>query len=342
MARDRDLSLRGELQAADQIAELQRALKRALTGEAKAKARNAEIAQAIYDAAYQAAIAGGRATPVKRPPEEKRKTKPEVALVHSTDWQLGKATKDYNVEVCERRIEQLVYKVLDLTQIQRRHHPVNECVLMLGGDHVEGIDIFKGQAWEIEAHLFEQLFGAARIMETMIRNLAGCFNTVRVVCEYGNHGRMPGGYGTNPAGDNFDRMAFKITQDRTTDLEHVTWQSSDDWYQHFTIGNYKVLLVHGDEIRTYSGTPLFAIGRRVSAWAAGVVPQFNDCYMGHWHNPMSLTLANGQRCFITGSPESSNLFAEVSLAAKSVPSQRLHFVDPDKGRVTAEYVIWLD
>lgn len=338
----RELSLRSELEQADQVVELQRALKRAHIAESKAKARTAEIAQAVYDAAYQAAIAAGRGTPVKRPAPDKRKKKPEVALVHATDWQLGKRTKDYNVEVCEKRMEQLVDKVLDLTQIQRRHHPIDECVLMFGGDHVEGTDIFKGQAWEIEAHMFEQLFGAARIMETMVRNLAGCFSTVRVVCEYGNHGRMPGGFGANPAGDNFDRMAFKITQDRTQDIEHATWQTSDDWYQHFAIGNYKVLLVHGDEVRTYSGTPLFAIGRRVSAWAAGVVPDFTDCYMGHWHNPGSLTLANGQRCFITGSPESSNLFAEISLAAKSVPSQRLHFIDPDKGRVTAEYVIWLD
>jgi hypothetical protein len=337
-----EVTLRSELEQADQVVELQRALKRAHVAEAKAKARTAEIAQAVYEAAYQAAIAAGRGSRVRRPTPDKRKTKPEVALVHATDWQLGKRTKDYNVEVCEQRMNQLVEKVVDLTQIQRRHHPVDECVLMFGGDHVEGTDIFKGQAWEIEAHMFEQLFGAARIMETMVANLAGSFAKLRVVCEYGNHGRMPGGFGANPAGDNFDRMAFKIAQDRTSDIEGVTWQTSEDWYQHFTIGNYKVLLVHGDEVRTYSGTPLFAIGRRVSAWAAGVVPEFDDCYMGHWHNPMSLTLANGQRCFITGSPESSNLFAEISLAAKSVPSQRLHFIDPEHGRVTAEYVIWLD
>lgn len=326
---------------AQQVEELQRLLRKAQAEAARAKRRNEEFVEAVRTAAYEAARAAGRGKPVKRPALDKRRSRPEVALVHATDWQLGKQTRDYNIEVCEARMRQLVDKTVSLTEIQRKDHPVDECVLMFGGDHTEGIDIYKGQAWEIEAHLFEQLFGVARIMETMVRTLAVHFPKLRIVCEYGNHGRMPGGFAVNPAGDNFDRMAFQITQNRTEDID-ATWQHSDAWYQHFTIGNYKVLLVHGDEVRTYSGTPLFAISRRVSAWAAGVVPEFTDCYMGHWHNPMSIVLANGQRCFITGSPESSNLFAEISLAAKSVPSQRLHFIDPVKGRVTAEYVVWLD
>jgi len=30
------------------------------------------------------------------------------------------------------------------------------------------------------------------------------------------------------------------------------------------------------------------------------------------------------------------------MAASGMPSQRLHFVDPLKGRVTAQYQVWLD
>jgi DNA repair exonuclease SbcCD nuclease subunit len=137
-------------------------------------------------------------------------------------------------------------------------------------------------------------------------------------------------------------MAYRIAAERTANLPNVTWQMSDDFYQHFTIGRYRVLLVHGDEIRSYSGTPLFAIIKRVSAWAAGVVPTFDDAYLGHWHSPLSVTLGNGNRAFITGSPESGNVYAAEHLAAQSIPSQRLHFVDPEAGRVTAEFVIWLD
>jgi hypothetical protein len=44
----------------------------------------------------------------------------------------------------------------------------------------------------------------------------------------------------------------------------------------------------------------------------------------------------------TGSPETDNRYARDSMAASSRPSQRLHFVDPAGGRVTAEYRVTLD
>jgi len=239
-------------------------------------------------------------------------------------------------------MEQFTSKVFELTEIQRAHHPVRECVVMFGGDMVEGIGIFPGQAYEVEAHLFDQLFEASRVMESMVASLAGFFEKVHVVCEFGNHGRL-GRKGDMPAGDNIDRMAYRIASERTAHLKNVTWQMSGDWYQIVTVGNYKALLVHGDEINSFGGnTPAFGILRKVNAWSTGVVEDFLDCYMGHFHTPMTLTMANSGRIFVTGSPESHNEYARAFIAAIGQPSQRLHFVDPVKGRVAAEYVVWLD
>lgn len=334
------MTIGDELNETQRLEDLQAALARAHRKIADEKNRTDEIVNAIYRAAKDAALAMPRPKPILAP-KDKRKGRPEIALLHATDWQLGKRTATYSMEVCAERIETFAFKALKITEIQRKDHPVREAVLMLGGDQVEGLDIFVGQAWELDGHLFEQLFNAAAIIEKLVRTLAANFETVRVVCEYGNHGRI-GRYGVNPKGDNVDRMAYKIAQDRTSDLKTVSWQMSDDWYQHFTIGNYRVLLVHGDEIKSYSGTPLFAIIKRVSAWAAGIVPTFDDCYMGHWHNPLSVTLGNGNRAFITGSPESGNVYAAEHLAAQARPSQRLHFIDPERGRVASEYLVWLD
>lgn len=334
------MALDEELNLAKEVDEYRAALKRAQVAHAKEKLKTEQIVAAVYQAARDAALSVKPPKAIK-PAKDTRKGKAEVALIHATDWQLGKKTVSYGVSTCADRMERFTEKVLHISDIQRKHHPVREAVLMLGGDMVEGLDIFPGQAWEIEAHLFEQLFEAARIIEQMVRTLGQSFEKVRVICEFGNHGRI-GRYGVNPRGDNIDRMAYKIAEDRTKDVTNVTWQHSDDWYQHFSIGKYRVLLVHGDEIRTYSGTPLFGIIKRVSAWAAGIVPDFDDCYMGHWHNPASITIGNGNRVFITGSPESGNVYAQEHLAAQARPSQRLHFIDPEQGRVASEYVIWLD
>jgi len=337
------MSLADDIRAEDEVAELRKALKRAQQNEYKAKRASEDIVNAVFSAAREAALASGRGKAAQvKPPRDSRKLKNEVALVHATDWQLGKKTASYGIDQCSKRMDQFISKVHDLTTLQRAHHPVKKCVLMFGGDMVEGITIFPGQAWEVEAHLFEQLFETVRIEETIVRSFAAFFEEVHVVCEYGNHGRL-GRKGELPANDNIDAISYRIAMERTQDLKNVTWQLSPDWHQIVTIGNYRSLLVHGDEIKSFGGnTPAFGILRKCNAWATGVVDKFQDVYMGHFHTPMSLTMSNGGRIFVTGSPESESVYAAEFVAAKGCPSQRLHFIDPEKARVTAEYVVWLD
>jgi hypothetical protein len=330
-----------ELEQENKIAELRQALRTAQKAEARAKSKSSAIVEAVYQAAKDAQLA----TPplkIKPPKKDTRKGNAEVALIHLTDWQAGKHTVSFGLQTLSERIQLMVDKSLKLTNIQRAHHPVRDCVVLLGGDMVEGIGIFPGQAYEVEAHLFEQLFEVVRIITRTVHELASNFENVRVVCEFGNHGRL-GRKGDMPGGDNIDRMAYQIASDRCAHLYNVKWQMSSDWYQMVEIGTYKAMLVHGDEINSYGGNvPAFGILRKCNAWATGVVEDFQDVYMGHFHTPMSLTMANGGRVFVSGSPESHNEYARVFVAAVGKPSQRLHFVDPVKGRVTAEYTIWLD
>lgn len=334
-------SLRDDIHHAEEIELLKKALQVAQRAEAKAKAKTFDLVEAVYKAASNSILATPKVKLVK-PVKDKRKSKPEVALIHLTDWQAGKRTVSFNMATLASRIEQMVAKTLHLTEIQRAHHPVRECVVMLGGDMVEGLGIFPGQVYEVEAHLYEQLFEVVRIVEGAVRSLAQNFETVRVICEYGNHGRL-GRKGDMPGDDNIDRVAYKIVSQHVEDLKNVSFQQSGAWYQRFDIGNYRVLLVHGDEINSFGGNvPAFGILRKCNAWATGVVEPFDDAYMGHFHTPMSLTMANGGRVFVTGSPESHNEYARSFIAAVGRPSQRLHFVDPERGRVTSEYTIWLD
>lgn len=321
----------------NEIAELRRALKTSQLAESRSRIKSQGVIDAVYRAAKDASLATGNAnkTPAL-PKKDVRKVKPEVALIHATDWQCGKKTISFDIATLSKRIETFAEKVIELTDIQRKHHPVKECVLMFGGDMVEGVSIFPGQAYEIESHLFEQLFEVSRIMEQMVRTFSAYFEKVTIVCEYGNHGRL-GRKGDMPNGDNIDRVAYRITSDRTKDLKNVTWQQSEDWYQMVNIGKYKALLVHGDEIGSYGG-----ILRKVSSWSTGVVEPFLDCYVGHFHTPTTLTMANAGRIFVSGSPESHNEYARAYVGAVGKPSQRLHFIDPQKGRVTSEYTCWLD
>jgi len=329
------MKISDEVRYRKEIDELRRALSMALKSEHRARSKTSDLVDAVFEASKQALLATPR-TRTTPPNKDLRKGKAEVALVHLTDWQAGKKTVSFDIQTLTKRIDQMTTKVLELTEIQRAAHPVRDCVVMLGGDMVEGIGIFPGQAFEVEAHLFKQLFEVVKIIESTVRTLAGSFETVTVVCEFGNHGRL-GRKGDMPSGDNIDRMAYQIASNNCKEVKNVKWQMSEDWYQIFAIGNYKVLLVHGDEIGAFG-----SILRKVSAWSTGVVESFHDCYMGHFHTPTALTMANGGRVFVTGSPESHNEYARTFIAAVGKPSQRLHFIDPIKGRVTSEYIVWLD
>jgi len=335
------MSLTDAARYEEEIAELRRALNNSMRAEAKARARSEELVAAVYTAARDAAMAYGKPSAVRAAKRDRRQGRGEVALVHTTDWQLGKRSEGYSPDVCSARIMDFADKVGELTAIQRAARPVRDVTVMLGGDMIEGVTIFPSQAFEVSATLFDQVFMCARLIEDFVRRLLTEFETVTVFEEYGNHGRI-GRRGELPAGDNLDRMAYRIAAERFADDARVTWHPSTSWYSMVTVGNYRALLVHGDEVKSFGGNvPAFGIMRKVNAWATGVVEPFTDAYLGHYHQVMTLSMANGGRVFVTGSPESHNEYAREFVAATGQPSQRLHFVDPEKGRVTSEHVVWL-
>lgn len=332
-----------ELAAASaQIEELQRANVRLQRQLIQAKAKTAALVDAVELAARDAAVTVGRPTAPRVRPSRSKKSS-ETVIVHASDWQCGKHTESFNSEVLAQRISLLADKVATLVEIQRSDHPVDDAVLILGGDMVEGVSIFPGQAWEIDSTLYDQLFTCARITEQLIVDLLSIVPRVQVVAEYGNHGRL-GRKGDHPGSDNIDLMCYRIVAERTQS-DRVSWKYGPGWYQLLEHGNYRALVVHGDEVKSFGGqTPAFGIARKCNAWATGVVPGgWTDVWMGHWHQPLVIPMAHGQgRIFVNPSPESDNTYAKEFVAATGTPGQRVNFVSPQRGRVTAEYVVWLD
>jgi hypothetical protein len=336
------VSIADELAAPDPEVEELRAAARRLSAQLdRERARTVALVDAVYQAARDAATIAGRA-PTPRPLRDRRQRREEVALVHTTDWQAGKHNDTYDLDVLHRRIGQLADKVVSITDIQRADHPVRRCVVLVGGDMVEGVTVFPGQAWEIHAGLYEQLFRGARILEEFLVTLLAGFDEVEVFDIYGNHGRI-GRRGDVPRGDNVDRIMYGIVAERFTNEPRLTWHHAPTWHHHVGIGAYTALLIHGDQIRSFGGNlPAYGILRKVNAWAAGVLDPFTDAFVGHFHTAQILNGADGRKVYMTGSPESGNEYAREFVAATGHPSQTLAFVDPDEGRVTSYYEIRLD
>lgn len=325
-------------------ASLRRANLRLFEQVAKEKDKAQRLIHAVYDAARDAAENTRPILAAKKPPKDSRVKPEEIALWHATDWQLAKVSESYDSAICEKRVKQYVTKAQDQTDIMRADHPIRHGVVLFTGDMLEGCKIFPGQEWEVDATLFQQVFHVSELMAHVISEALETFETIDVVAEYGNHGRIGKPSDGFKRSDNFDRIAYEIVRRQFLHEDRIKeFKTSGDWYQHHTVGAYKFMAIHGDEIKGFGGNlPAYGILRKANAWASGVVPSFRDLYIGHYHQSMQLQMANGGSVFMTGSTESHNEFAQEFVAATGNPSQRVNFINPRKGFVTYESRIWLD
>ena len=343
------MSLSDDLEQLDhdsnpEIVELRKALQRAQKDLQKAKQRTEELVEVTIQSCYDAVLAHDKFPGIAAPSADKRKTKPEVALWHLTDWQGAKRTVSYDSTIMRKRVLDFAKKAIRITDIQRADHPVRDVTIMFGGDMVEGLFNFPTQAFEIDATLFEQYVTVSRLLVEVVRYALSNYEKVTVVAEWGNHGRIGSKRDNVPRSDNFDRMCYELARQLLSDEKRLTWQECPDDIQRVQIGNYKALLIHGDEVGRNGFASPSGIVQHANRWRSGAYDwDFRDVYIGHYHTHAEWPMANGQgSVYQTGSTESDNRYAGVMLAASATPSQRLHFVDPIKGRVTAAYKIWLD
>lgn len=331
-----------EAQAAAE--ELRIALERAQRQLAQARQRSDRLADVVVEACRDAILAHPlERTP--RPVKDRRKSGAEVALWHLTDWQGAKLTPSYNSDVMRERVRRYVDKAERITEIQRADHPVRDVVILLGGDMIEGLWNFPTQPFEIDASLFGQFVQVSNLLVETVRRALTIYENVTVVGEWGNHGRLGSRRDAVPRSDNADRMTYELARQLLLASEdRVVWEDSAEDIQRVEIGNYRALLIHGDEIGRGGFASRTTIVNHVNRWRSGSYPwYFRDVYIGHWHTHYQESLADGAGAvYGTGSTESDNRYASVGLASSSIPSQRLHFVDPDVGRVTAQYQVWLD
>lgn len=326
------------------VKELQAAMIRLQKQLKKAKERNEDLVQATHQAAYDAMIGMGPIAPVEPPAIQKSSKTAEVALWHLTDWQGAKRTTSYDSKIMKKRVMSFAQKAVRITDIHRADHPVKNCTIMFGGDMIEGLFNFPSQVFEVDSTLFEQYVNVSRLAVDVVRFALANYEKVEVVAEWGNHGRIGSKRDAVPRSDNFDRMCYELARQLLANEKRLTWNDSPEDIQRVQIGNYKALLIHGDEVGRNGFASPGQIVQHANRWRSGAYDwDFRDVYIGHYHTHAEWPMANGLgSVYQTGSTESDNRYAGVMLAASATPSQRLHFVDPQKGRVTAVYKVWLD
>lgn len=327
-----------EFEHLGEITELRRQLADAHQRILRMRTEKAALIEAVHAGAKDALTALGPVPRVKAPKPDRR-SDGEVALWHLTDWQGSKVTTTYNTDVMRERILRFTEKAVRLTDIQRADHPVKACVILFGGDMVEGLFQFPAQPFEIDASIFGQYAAAARLEADVVRAALAAYENVTVVQEWGNHGRVGNKRAAVPRSDNIDRMVGLLAKEIVGENDRLlSWEIGDEDIQRVEVGNYKALLIHGDEIGRGGQVSINTLINHAKGWKSGAYDwPFHDIYAGHFHSHRELELPWGGFYYQTGSPETDNRYARDSMASSSAPTQRLHFVDPKAGRVTAQY-----
>lgn len=344
-----------EVHNEDQMGELRQSLYRTQEKLAKAKHYTDALVDATILGAKDAMLAMG---PIPKVPVPNLRTKKdlhyeEVALWDTGDWQGAKVTPTYNSEIAVQRIDRFVEEAQKLTATRRASANINTCVVLFGGDMIEGLFNFPNQAFEIDASLFGQYVWVSRKVVDVVRKALATYKTVIVSAEWGNHGRIGSKRDNVPRSDNLDRMIFHLAKEiLNSEVEsgRLIWPESNEDVQRIEVGKYRALNIHGDEVGRNGFASPATLVRHADRWKSGAFRvngefwDFRDVYLHHYHTHAEFPMANGEgSIFQTGSTESDNRYARDTMASSAIPSQRVHFVDPNKGRVTAQHkVILLD
>lgn len=327
-----------------QVTDLKSVNRRLQQEVVKYKNKTEELIEVTIDACRDAVLSYGPIGPTVRPALDRRVHASEVALWHMTDWQGAKKTTSYNSQIMVERVLNFCRKAELITSIQRLDHPVRKAVLAFGGDMIEGLFQFPTQAFEIDATIFEQIVNVSSLLVKVVQYALSVYEEVDVVAEWGNHGRIGSKRDNVPRYDNFDRICYEMARQLLAGEPRLNWQDCPEDIQRIEIGNYRALSIHGDEVGRGGIVSDNQMMNHVNRWKAGSYKwDFRDVYIGHYHQHKESPMANGEGAiYYTGSTESDNRYALVGMAASATPTQRLHFIDTKRGRVSAQYKVYVD
>lgn len=270
--------------------------------------------------------------------------KPEIAVLHLSDVQWGKVTSSYNSNVARKRLFELAVHVGKVVEARRSNAKIEELRLYLGGDIVEGENIFPGQKHLIDCPVHAQaIHGAAPAIARLILRLLPHFPIISVESVRGNHGKDDKASPTN-----WDEICYEIVKhlllggadlfpERKKLLSRVKFGPIGHWYRVDKIFNWGNLLIHGNQISGSLGGNGFKT--KIAGWIDAIPEPWDYLWLGHFHQ-MSSWVVNKRTVKVNGTTESDNEYAQEDFAAVGEPSQRLAFFNEKYGLI-ADYTIYL-
>ncbi len=250
-------------------------------------------------------------------------TKKESAVLILSDIHLGKLTEittglsdGYNVDIALRRLDSLSERVIGLLQ----PHKVDELVIVLAGDLVDGENIFPSQAMQIEISSIQQVHLVTKGLWELIQQLRPHFTTIQIVSCRGNHGRT-GSTSRESNWDNLVALQLELLADMKENTNVIVKNTYND-FNTFAVKGWKGLVRH--EAPVQADTP--AARSKFAGWHN--IHDFDFVVYGHYHHWGVMTW-NGKPIFRNGSFPGGDDYSE-QFGSFDPPTQLLFGVSTEK------------
>lgn len=250
--------------------------------------------------------------------------KPSLVLLLS-DLHFGKMTENFNLEEAKRRIKSIPNQLLNIPE-------VDEIVVCLVGDIVDGEDIYAHQNGEIEVAVITQAQTAVESIWQLLLDLREKFKCkVRVETAPGNHGRMSK---TADPRSNWDNVCYMML------AEIAKFKGDTDIEVNLNFDSFRIFDVKGKTGMAYHyGTKHLGTPSMQVKYAGWIVSHNVDFIVhGHWHH-WSIETYLGRPMISNGSLPGPDDLSR-SMAVEEPPRQAYFLVSKDMPLTGFSFIEW--
>lgn len=234
---------------------------------------------------------------------------------------------EYNMDILAKRLGRLFYKVIDLVNLRRMGLYIPKLAIFEQGDMLSG-DIHPELIKTNVGHMMTIATRVAFMNSQGIAALSPHFEEIEVWCVVGNHARLYKKPYFKQKYVNWDYLCYQWQAVFCQSLDNVTFHIPRSPFALVEVENTKVLVMHGDSIRSWMGIPWYGIQRasnRLRALLQRKGEYFDALLLGHFHNRADIEDVTGP-IIINSSLKGGDEYAIGSLQTMSSPSQNLlHF-----------------
>lgn len=275
------------------------------------------------------------------------RSNPEVVTIVISDVQLGsrshqdyiRGISKYSKTIFEQRLERFTKAVGKILVDRSKVAAIREVRVLILGDIIDGEGIFKGQPYELDQSVVDQVLGGFQALASAISAWSSIIPRIKVHAIPGNHGAV--GYHASPR-DNWEFILYKMMELQLQDHKTVSFDIHRSPFHIVDIEGWRFFLTHGDEIK--GRNPTNAAIKHDGDWRGALHSAgekgFDYYIFGHHHRHTQIEV-NGGEILINGCWPGGSSFSVGKLGLVSRPSQLVFGVSQAEG-ISWRYKVDLD